>query len=69
MGKRDGGLSGNKGQAALLKRLVLQAYIAVGTGVILLLGFIAFNIGMSRVHTDQLNTVIALNSIASVPKH
>ena len=61
MGKRDGGLSGNKGQAALLKRLVLQAYIAVGTGVILLLGFIAFNIGMSRVHTDQLNTVIALN--------
>lgn len=61
MGKRDGGLSGNRSQAALLKRLVVQAYIAVGTGMILLIGFIAFNIGMSRVHADQLNTVIALN--------
>ncbi len=61
MGKRDGTISGRKSQAAMLQRLVRQALISVGTGAILLLGFIVFNIGMSRMYSTQLDTTIALN--------
>ncbi len=53
--------SGKKGQAALLRQLVYQALAAVGIGAILLIGFIAFNIGLTNVHTAQLNTTVALN--------
>lgn len=61
MKKREGGSTGGKSQAALLKRLVSQAYIAVGAGALLLVGFISFNIGMSRIHDAQLSTTVALN--------
>ena len=50
-----------KSQSALLQKLVRQAYISIGTGAILLLGFIAFNIGVSTLHSNQLNTTMALN--------
>lgn len=61
MKKRESGGSGGKSQAALLRRLVRQAYIAVGAGAVLLIGFIAFNVGMSKVHESQLNATVALN--------
>lgn len=60
MGKQKNG-TGNRGQAAQLRRLIQQALISVLTGAALLLGFIAFNIGMSRLNTTQLNTTMALN--------
>ncbi len=61
MRKEKGGVSGKNSQSARLKQLVRQAYIAVGVGVLLLLGFIAFNVGMSRVYTAQINAMVALN--------
>ncbi len=61
MRKEKGGVSGKNSQSARLKQLVRQAYIAVGVGVFLLLGFIAFNVGMSRVYTAQINATVALN--------
>lgn len=61
MGKQKDHHSEAVSQAALLKRLVRQAFISVGTGAVLLLGFIAFNIAMSAMHTSQLNTTVALN--------
>ena len=61
MRKEKGGVSGKNSQSARLKQLVRQAYIAVGVGVLLLLGFIAFNVGMSRVYTAQINATVALN--------
>ncbi len=48
-------------QSARLKQLVRQALVAVVIGVVLLLGFIVFNIGMSRVYTAQINATVALN--------
>ncbi len=38
-----------------------HAHLAVGIGVVLLLCFIVLNIGASRIHISQLNTVSALN--------
>ncbi len=61
MGKPKGNTAEAASQAALLKRLVRQAFISVGTGGVLLLGFIGFNIAMSAMHTSQLNTTVALN--------
>ena len=61
MRKEKGGVSGKNSQSARLKQLVRQAYIAVGVGVLLLLGFIAFKVGMSRVYTAQINATVALN--------
>lgn len=61
MKKEKGGVSGINSQSARLKLLVRQAFIAVGIGVVLLLGFIVFNIGMSRVYTAQINATVALN--------
>ncbi|GFI16918.1 methyl-accepting chemotaxis protein II [Lachnospiraceae bacterium] len=61
MENRESRLMGKKSQAAQLKKLVRQALISVVTGVVLLLGFIAFNITISRVHSAQLNTTVALN--------
>ena len=60
-GKRNGTRSGRKSQSAMLKKLVQQALISVGTGAILLLGFIVFNIEMSNVYSTQLDTTMALN--------
>ncbi len=61
MSKKENGGLGKKSQAAMLKKLVKQAYIAVGIGAVLLVGFIAFNIGRSRVHDAQLDATVALN--------
>ena len=48
-----GDVSGKKSQSALLRQLIRQAFISVGTGAVLLIGFIVFNIG-----TDQCGTVL-----------
>ncbi len=61
MEKRESRILRKKSQAAQLKRLVRQALISVVTGIVLLLGFIAFNIAMSNVHSTQLDTTVALN--------
>ncbi|NBH83674.1 methyl-accepting chemotaxis protein [bacterium C-53] len=61
MGKKESGIPGKKSQAAQLRRLVRQAGISVVTGIVLLVGFIAFNIGMLSIHKAQLNTTVALN--------
>ena len=61
MENRERRIMGKKSQAAQLKKLVRQALISVVTGVVLLLGFIAFNMTISRVHSAQLNTTVALN--------
>lgn len=61
MKKEKGGVSGKNSQSARLKQLVRQAYISVGTGAVLLLGFILFNIAMSKVFTAQINATVALN--------
>ena len=45
----------------MLRQLVHQAFLAVGAGSLLLLGFIILNLGTSRVHTAQINTMAALN--------
>lgn len=61
MGKRENNVSGKKSQSAMLKKLVHQAHMAVGIGVVLLVCFILLNMGTSRIHTAQLNTMSALN--------
>lgn len=61
MGKKANGENGNKSQAAQLRRLVRQALVSVAAGSVLLLGFIGFNVGMSNIHSAQLNTTAALN--------
>ncbi len=61
MGKREASGSGKKSQSAMLKGLVRQAHVAVGIGVALLFCFIGLNVGTSRIHRAQLNTVSALN--------
>lgn len=61
MEKKESRIQENRGQAAQLRRLVNQALRAVVTGIVLLLGFILFNLGLSRIHSAQLNTTAALN--------
>lgn len=61
MGKRESGAAGKNSQSAQLRKLVQQAFIAVGTGAALLIGFIAININVTRTHETQLNTTMALN--------
>lgn len=61
MGKKEKVASEKRSQAVQLKRLVRQAVLSVGIGAVLLLGFIVFNIGMSRIHNAQLNATVALN--------
>lgn len=61
MGKREGSVSGKKSQSAMLRSLVRQAHVAVGIGVVLLLFFIILNMGVSRIHAAQLDTMSALN--------
>ena len=61
MGKKEMVVSEKRSQAVQLKRLVRQAVLSVGIGAVLLLGFIVFNIGMSRIHNAQLNANVALN--------
>ncbi len=54
-------VSGNKSQSAMLRKLVHQAFIAVGIGAGLLLGFIGLNLGTSWVDSTQFDTMSALN--------
>lgn len=61
MGKGEAKVSGKRSQSAMLRQLVHQAFLAVGLGSLLLLGFIVLNLGTSRVHTAQINTMAALN--------
>ncbi|MDE7276580.1 MAG: methyl-accepting chemotaxis protein, partial [Lachnospiraceae bacterium] len=59
--KEDNGTFGKNSQSAKLRQLIRQAFVAVGIGAVLLLGFIFFTIGMSKVSAAQLNTTVALN--------
>lgn len=68
MGKKESGTSENRSQAARLKGLVHQAFISVAAGAVLLLGFIIFNMGMSRIQTAQINTTVALNQYRTASK-
>ena len=61
MGKMKNEVPQTKSQAAQLKKLVRQALLSVVTGVVLLLGFILFNVAMSSIHSAQINTTVALN--------
>ena len=64
----ENNVSGKKSQAAQLKRLVHQALISVAVGVVLLIGFIIFNLGMSSIQTAQINTTVALNQYRTASK-
>ncbi len=61
MKKSEVNVSGKKSQSVMLRSLVRQAHIAVGIGVALLFCFIMLNMGTSRIHMAQLNTMSALN--------
>ncbi|MDE5716580.1 MAG: methyl-accepting chemotaxis protein [Lachnospiraceae bacterium] len=61
MGRTGNEVAENKSQAARLKKLVHQALVSVAVGGVLLLGFIFFNMCMSRIHSAQINTTVALN--------
>lgn len=61
MGKKVNVIQGTKSQTAQLRRLIRQALISVAIGGVLLLGFLGFNVGMSKIHSAQLNTTVALN--------
>lgn len=61
MGDKEKRVPENKSQAEQLKRLVRQALMSVVTGGVLLVGFIAFNMGLSGIRTAQINTTVALN--------
>lgn len=55
------GVTEKRSQAAQLKKLVRQAIVSVAIGSVLLVGFLLFNMGMSSIHSAQLNTTVALN--------
>ena len=59
--EKKNGISENKSQAVQLKKLVRQALVSVAIGVVLLVGFIVFNMGLSSIRTAQINTTVALN--------
>lgn len=61
MGEKKNGLPETKSQAGQLKSLVKQALLSVVIGGVLLVGFIAFNMGLSSIRTAQINTTVALN--------
>lgn len=61
MGEKKSGLPETKSQAARLKKLVKQELLSVAVGGALLVGFIVFNMGLSRIRTAQINTIVALN--------
>ncbi len=51
---------GNRGQEAQLRALVRRAFISVGVGIVLLLGFGAFNFMLSNMQSLQLKAALAL---------
>ncbi len=68
MEKQGTGYSGKRSQAAQLKRLVRQALLSVAIGAVLLLGFFFFNMAMSKIHSAQVNTTVALNQYRTASK-
>lgn len=68
MGGKQNEVSEKKSQAARLKRLVKQAFLSVAIGGALLVGFIAFNMGLSSIRTAQINTTVALNQYRTASK-
>lgn len=68
MEKKGTGYSGKRSQAAQLKRLVRQALLSVAIGAVLLLGFFFFNMAMSKIHSAQVNTTVALNQYRTASK-
>ncbi|MDE6607109.1 MAG: MCP four helix bundle domain-containing protein, partial [Lachnospiraceae bacterium] len=67
MGKKSE-VTEKKSQAAQLKKLVRQAVLSVAIGTVLLVGFLLFNMGMSSIHSAQLNTTVALNRFRTASK-
>lgn len=61
MGETEMNVSGKKSQSAMLRKLVHQAFLAVGIGSALLLGFILMNLETADVNATQINTMAALN--------
>lgn len=63
MGKGKKAEVGRKshGQEAQLRSLVKQAFITVGIGVVLILGFAVFNLVLSNMQAVQLNAALALD--------
>lgn len=61
MGKKKYKELGHKSQEAQLRALAKQAYVAVGIGVFLLLGFAVFNIILSNIQAVQLKAALALD--------
>lgn len=54
-------VSVKNGQAEQLRRLVKQAYIAVGVGIVIVIGFGLFNYVLVRTQKAQLNAAMALD--------
>ncbi len=52
---------GKNSQEGQLRRLVKQAFIAVGTGVVLMLSFAVFNLVLSNMQTVQLTAALSLD--------
>lgn len=61
MGKAKNRGLGTNSQEAQLRSLVKNAFIAVGIGIFLLLGFVIFNLVLSNMQTVQLNAALALD--------
>ena len=63
MGEGKQAETGKKGhgQEAQLRSLVKQAFITVGIGVVLILGFAVFNLVLSNMQAVQLNAALALD--------
>lgn len=59
--KEESGTYGKNSQSAKLRQLIRQAFVAIGIGAVLLLGFIFFTLAMTKVSSAQLNTTVALN--------
>lgn len=61
MGKEKHAQIKKNGQEAQLRSLVKQAFVIVGIGVVLILGFAVFNLVLSNMQTVQLNAALALD--------
>lgn len=61
MGKEKHAEIKKNGQEAQLRSLVKQAFVIVGIGVVLILGFAVFNLVLSNMQTVQLNAALALD--------
>lgn len=59
--KRNHKILGKSSQEAQLRKLVKQAFVAVGIGIFLLLGFAVFNLVLSNMQTVQLNAALSLD--------